>query len=165
MRTEGGMMKGGMYVTDRRVIGWTTACPLCSKSGGICWPLWLCACSPVRWLREGISEPMTSRLFLIVPSEFLSCSFILFVFLAVSLLCSGCSAQSAPASYSIIICQWPRLAIQVCSLITCVRCGACGTGNISSMSKKKALYALRWGYLIHLSSDSTPSSRCLMSKI
>lgn len=38
-------------------------------------------------------------------------------FLAVSLLCSGCSAQSAPASYSMVICEWSRLVIQSWGMI------------------------------------------------
>ncbi|CAG03268.1 unnamed protein product [Tetraodon nigroviridis] len=50
-----GRMRAAGRVGVFRVTGWTAAHPLCSKSGKICWPLWLPACWPSRELREGIS--------------------------------------------------------------------------------------------------------------
>lgn len=125
MRMEGWSVERGMHVAGRwgvlRVIGWTTAHPLCSKSGGICWPLWLPACSPARELREGISAPQSRwREGFFSKSSSLGFSLALLSslsLLAVSPLCSGCSAQSAPASYSIVIYEWRRLAIQFWGLI------------------------------------------------
>ena len=73
---EGCMWQGGGVFL--RVIGWTTAHPLCSKSRGICWPLWLPACSPARELREGISAPQSrwqAGFFKIVLSGFLALLF------------------------------------------------------------------------------------------
>ncbi len=52
------------------------------------------------------AEPMTSRFFQIRHSLGFSLALLFSLsFLSVAPLCSGCSAQSAPASYSIVICE------------------------------------------------------------
>ena len=84
-----------------RVIGWTTAHPLCCKSGGICWPLWVPACSLSRELREGISAPQSRWLagfFLIILSGFLFSSFILRLFsLSLRFVLDTVHSQPRPA--------------------------------------------------------------------
>lgn len=102
---------------DRRVSGWTTAHPLCSKSEGICSPLWLLLVQkPESWERgfqlhrADDKQAFFFFLFVFFFSKSSSQGFLLLFlcslfFLAVSPFCSGCTAQSAPASYS-IICEW-----------------------------------------------------------
>lgn len=92
----------------------TLCAPNPGESAGHCGSLLVH--QPESWERDFSSaEPMTSRFFQNRPLWV--SRFALLSSLSFSPLCSGCSAQSAPASYSIVIWEWPRLVILSWGLI------------------------------------------------